>query len=162
MSPGRVCEGREVVTGEVGIGSSSAVPVENFAAPNVDTIGGIQIKRLPAGAALGAHDLQRWSSNRSGGRSGAYTTKREREILNNWTPVKKQVRDNPAPLSTQECSVTQKKSPQQRAVKRAILVEQTVHGWLVALPDGSHVGPFKQRDDAWSWVARHRSRRYET
>ena len=30
--------------------------------PNADTIVGIQIKRLPPGAALGAGDLQRWAA----------------------------------------------------------------------------------------------------
>jgi len=72
------------------IGGSSIAIVENFSAPNINSIGGVQIKRLPPGAALGAHDMERWSSNRSGGRSGAYTTKAEREVLNNWTK-KKQV-----------------------------------------------------------------------
>ena len=37
--------------------------------PNADTIAGIQIKRLPPGAALGAGDLQRWAHNRLLGRS---------------------------------------------------------------------------------------------
>lgn len=69
-------------------GSSSAHQVDKFSAAGVDNIGGVKIQRLPSGEALGANDLQRWSSNRSAGRSGAYTTKDEQQILRNWnTPL---------------------------------------------------------------------------
>jgi hypothetical protein len=33
-------------------------------------------------------------------------------------------------------------------------------GYFVCLQDGSHVGPFKQRDDAWGWIDRQTSRRH--
>jgi hypothetical protein len=70
------------------VGASSVV--QDYSKPDIASIGGVPIKRLPAGEALGAHDMARWSSNRSGGRSGAYTTKAEREVLNNWkTPQQK-------------------------------------------------------------------------
>jgi hypothetical protein len=49
-------------------GSSSAY---RFDPPNIDTIGGVQIKRIPAGEAFGARDLARWASHRRAGRSGA-------------------------------------------------------------------------------------------
>jgi hypothetical protein len=76
--------------------SSSAHRVEGFSALNVDRIAGVPITRLPAGAAIGSDDLQRWSSNRSGGRSGAYTTRAERKLLDNWkTPTKEQFKRLP-------------------------------------------------------------------
>jgi hypothetical protein len=37
--------------------SGSSGPIIDFSAPNMDTIDGIQIKRLPPGEALGASDL---------------------------------------------------------------------------------------------------------
>lgn len=40
-------------------GSSTAHRVGQFSTPDVDTIDGVKIKRLPAGEALGAHDLER-------------------------------------------------------------------------------------------------------
>ena len=40
-------------------GSSTAHRVDQFSTPDVDTIDGVKIKRLPAGEALGAHDLER-------------------------------------------------------------------------------------------------------
>jgi hypothetical protein len=42
-----------------------------FSALGVNTIGGVQIKRLPAGEAFGARDLSRWASHRRVGRSSA-------------------------------------------------------------------------------------------
>jgi hypothetical protein len=44
----------------------------------------VKVTKLPPGEALGAHDLQRWSSNRSAGRSGSYMTKDERQRLQRW------------------------------------------------------------------------------
>jgi hypothetical protein len=48
----------------------------------------------------------------------------------------------------------------QAAAKRGVLVEQTSRGWVVSLPDGRSVGPFRKPKDAWSWVDRQSSRRY--
>ena len=42
--------------------------IKDFSAPNIDSIDGIPIKRLPSGEALGASDLGRWASNRRSGR----------------------------------------------------------------------------------------------
>lgn len=63
---------------------SSSAHYVDYSAPNIDTIGGVQITRLPAGEAIGSNDL-RWSSNRSAGRSGAHTTRDERQVLQNWS-----------------------------------------------------------------------------
>src|ERR1700758_335644 len=67
--------------------SSCASHAENFSAPNVDTIAGVQIKRLPAGEAIGSHDLERWATRRSAGFSRSYTTKDERHKLRHWTKL---------------------------------------------------------------------------
>ena len=113
--------------------------VGQFAAPDVDTIDGVQIKRLPAGEALGARDLTRWSSNRSGGQSGSYTTKREREILDNWTKpakAKKELRGRSA--SAHQAGVT--------------IEEIADVGWLINFPDGRTIGTFETRDEALRYV----------
>jgi hypothetical protein len=31
-------------------------------------------------------------------------------------------------------------------------IEQTAAGWMVSLPNGKTVGPFKERRDAWDWI----------
>ena len=126
------------------IGDSSSA-VADFSSPHIGSIGGVTIKRLPAGEALGAHDMERWSSNRSGGRSGAYTTKNERQILNTW--------------KTPQQLPRAKRTRHEDAVKRGILVEQTSRGWFVSLPDGSRKGPFKRAKDAWSWIDRRLDKR---
>ena len=46
--------------------------------PNADTIVGIQIKRLPPGAALGAGDLHEWAQRRNAGRASVFVSKEER------------------------------------------------------------------------------------
>jgi hypothetical protein len=51
--------------------SSSAAVAGDFSAPNVNSIYGVQIKRIPAGEAFGARDLTRWASHRRAGRSSA-------------------------------------------------------------------------------------------
>jgi hypothetical protein len=112
---------------------------DQFSAAGADNIGGAKIQRLPAGAALGADDLQRWSSNRYAGRSGAYTTKDERKTLSGWN----------TPLSHKARHTTR-----QAAAARGILVEQNTRGWFVSLPDGSRKGPFKNAKAAWSWIDR--------
>jgi hypothetical protein len=117
------------------------VSTERFSVPDINKIEGVPIKRLPAGEALGARDLTRWSSNRSAGRSGSYTTKRERQLLDNWGTKPR----------AQMCM--------QAAAKRGVLVEQTERGWMVSAPDGSNAGPFKKEAAAWSWVDRHPARR---
>jgi hypothetical protein len=115
-------------------GSSSAVA--DFSTPTINSIGGVPIKRLPTGEVLGAHDLQRWASNRSAGRIGAYTTKGEREVLQNWRkPVK-----NPEPRSN---------------------VVATIEGidgvgWIINYPDGRTVGSFETHHAALDYVQRFR------
>ena len=66
---------------------------DHFSAPNADMISGIQIKRLPAGAALGADDLQTWSQRRSVGRSGAPATKEQWKQLQQWKSERKEHTD---------------------------------------------------------------------
>jgi hypothetical protein len=122
-------------------GSSSEY---QLSAQGIDMIAGVQIKRLPTGEALGARDLERWSSNRSAGRSGAFTTKNERKTLSDWN----------TPLSHEA-----KHTTHQAAAARGILVEQTSRDWFVSLPDGSRKGPFKNAKDAWSWVDRRLDKR---
>jgi hypothetical protein len=116
--------------------SSSASHVENFSMPGIDTIGGVQIKRLPAGEAIGSHDLERWSSRRAAGLSKAYTLKDERRAIKNWT--------QPAPQAL----------TREDAVKRGILIERTPRGWLVSLPSGRTLGPYWLEAEALRAVAR--------
>ena len=40
-----------------------------------------------------------------------------------------------------------------------ISIEKTAAGWVVSLPSGKTIGPFKKRRDAWDWIKRHPSRR---
>jgi len=60
-------------------GSSSAVA--DFSAPNISSLEGVPIKRIPAGAALGSDDLAIWSSRRSAGWSGTPPTKQQFDEL---------------------------------------------------------------------------------
>jgi hypothetical protein len=41
----------------------------------------------------------------------------------------------------------------------SLSIEQTAAGWMVSLPNGKTIGPFKKRRDAWDWIKRHPSRR---
>jgi hypothetical protein len=115
-------------------GSSSA---HQFSIPNVDTIGGVSITRLPSGAALGAYDLQRWSSRRSAGLSKAYSTKQERQRIRNWK----------APKTPNQALTVED------AAKLGILIERTPRGWLVSLPSGRTLGPFWLESEALRAVA---------
>ena len=125
---------------------SSAHRVADFSALNVDTIGGVAIQRLPAGDAIGSHDLERWSSRRSAGLSKSFSTKDERQKLKQWTKS-----TTPPQALTRE-----------DAVARGIIVERHsfARGWTASMPDGSNAGPFKTEAAAWSWIDRQTSRRY--
>jgi hypothetical protein len=128
--------------------SSCASHAENFSAPNVDTIAGVQIKRLPAGEAIGSHDLERWATRRSAGFSRSYTTKDERHKLRHWTKL---------PTTTQKPS----HDGAAAAAARGILVQRSAYarGWVVSLPDGSNK-TFKRHEDALSWIERQPARGY--
>ena len=140
------------------ITDSSSAP--QFSTPGVNAIGGVSITRLPSGAALGAYDLQRWSSNRSAGRFGSYTTKDERQVLDNWTKPKKTKAAHQAKRFSKTERLAFYQTKRKAAVALGIFVEQTSRGWIVSLPDGSNVGPFKQQAQALAWVNRQPSRRY--
>src|SRR5215469_3270114 len=104
---------------------SGSSAIQDLSRPDIAGIGGVLITRLPSGEALGAHDLQRWSSNRSTGRSGAYTTKAEREVLQNWRkPVKK---------------------PEARSNVVATIEGVEGVGWIINYPDGRTIGTFETR-----------------
>jgi hypothetical protein len=118
-------------------GSSSAHLVEDLSSPNISSIGGVVITRLPAGEALGAQDLQRWSSRRSAGLSKAYSTKQERQRIRNWKAPK-----TPKQALTLE-----------DAAKLGILIERTPRGWLVSSPSGRTLGPFWLESGALRAVA---------
>jgi hypothetical protein len=106
--------------------SSSSAAVD-FSAPNLATIYGIKIKRLPSGAALGVNRAE-------------------------WRR-----------LNAEKKAALEHKAEERRGAPKVqrnpLRVEQTTRGWVVSLPDGSSIGPFPERDDAWTWVARHPSRR---
>jgi hypothetical protein len=125
---------------------TSSGAIVRFSAPNVDSIDGVQIKRIPAGEALGAHDLERWSNRRSVGLSKSYTTKDERKKLKQWTK----------PTTTEQALTLED------AAARGILVEKSAYarGWVVSWPNGKTNGPFRNEEDAWAWVNRQPSRRY--
>jgi hypothetical protein len=125
-------------------GASSTAIVADFSALNVDSIDGVQIKRLPAGESLGAHDLERWSNRRSVGLSKSYSTKDERKRLKHWT----------------QPTTTQQTLTREDAAKVGILIERTERGWMASMPDGSNAGPFQTEATAWSWVDRQPARRY--
>jgi hypothetical protein len=63
-------------------GSSSAV--ENYAQPDISSIAGIKITKLPDGRALGCDDLQRWSHNRLRGRFGVSPHSIEKTADGKW------------------------------------------------------------------------------
>jgi hypothetical protein len=134
-----------VVTKQTNGANSTAIVVD-FSALNVDSIDGVQIKRLPAGESLGAHDLERWSNRRSVGLSKSYSTKDERKKLKHWTQ----------PTTTEQALTLED------AAARWILVEKSAfaRGWVVSLPNGSNAGPFKKEEAAWRWIDRQPSRRY--
>ena len=119
-------------------GSSSA---QQFSALGVDTIDGVQIKRIAPGEAIGAHDLERWSNRRSAGLSKAYSTKQERQRIRNWKAPK---------IPNQALTV-------EDAAKFGILIEQTPRGWLVSLPSGGTLGPFWLESAALRAVANRRA-----
>jgi hypothetical protein len=110
---------------------SSAHRVENFSAINIDTIGGVKIKRIAPGEAVGSHDLDRWASRRSGGFSKAYTSKEERKQLKRWTKP---------PTTVQALT-------REDATALGILIERSAYGrgWFVSWPSGKTNGPFRQR-----------------
>jgi hypothetical protein len=118
-------------------GASSTAIVADFSALNVDSIDGVQIKRLPAGESLGAHDLERWSNRRSAGLSKAYSTKQERQRIRNWK----------APKTPNQALTVED------AAKFGILIEQTPRGWLASLPSGRTLGPFWRESEALRAVA---------
>jgi hypothetical protein len=107
--------------------SSSA---HQFSTPGIDSIGGVQIKRIGPGEAIGAHDLTRWANRRSAGLSKSYSTTDERKKLKYWTK----------PPTTEQALT------REDAIARGILIEISAfgRGWLVSLPNGSNVGPFKK------------------
>jgi hypothetical protein len=117
---------------------SSTHRVENFSTPNVEVIAGVKIQRLPAGAAIGSHDLERWSNRRSAGLAKAYSTKAERQMPRQWTKP---------PATAQALT-------REDAVKRGIFVEHTSRGWLVSLPSGRTLGPYWLEAEALRAVAR--------
>jgi hypothetical protein len=119
------------------ISISSVAP--DFSKPDIASIGGVQITRLPSGEALGAHDLQRWSHRRSAGLSKSYTTKAEREVLNNWTK-KKQVAD-----------------PEAQGRSNVVATIEGIEGvgWIINYPDGRTTGNFENRDEALDYVRRY-------
>jgi hypothetical protein len=127
-------------------GSVTAHGVEDFSTPGVETIGGIRIKRIAPGEAIGSHDLEWWSSPRSVGLSKSYATRDERKKLKQWTK----------PATT-----TQAPS-HDGAAARGILVEKSAYarGWFVSWPNGKTNGPFRREADAWDYVQRQSSRRY--
>jgi hypothetical protein len=124
-------------------GNSSA---HQFSTPGVNAIGGVSITRLPSGAALGATDLTRWSSNRSAGRSGAYTTKDERQILDNWTQPSQKIQ---AAHKAKRFSKTERlafyQTKRETAVALGILVEQSIRAGLFPCRTDHGKVPSKKR-----------------
>jgi hypothetical protein len=53
----------------------------------------VKVTYCPPGEAIGARDLQRWSTNRMRGRGGVPTSKRERKKLERWAKPRKDAAD---------------------------------------------------------------------
>lgn len=123
-------------------GSSTAHRVEDFSAPNVDTIDGVKVKRIPAGEAIGAHDLQRWSSNRSA--AEAVRTRRSASGKSSTTG---------RPQRRSKFRLVRGQKLKGAPIRAVTIKEIEGIGWMIHYPDGRTVGTFEIRDDALRYVA---------
>jgi hypothetical protein len=62
--------------------SSSSAP--DYSSPDISSIAGVSIKRLPPGEALGASDLQQWAARRLSGRFGVSPNSVEKTAAGDW------------------------------------------------------------------------------